>query len=149
MNEKYDLFKPGDYGFTHAANPVFCAIALEVFNIIEEENLLDNATKIGKFMTARLNELAETSTLIGQVRCPGLFIGVEFVKSKESKEPAHKEVRDFLKECLKRGVLLGRSGCGPYGNVVKIKPPLTITEEEAEKVMSVFEESLKVVEKGY
>jgi 4-aminobutyrate aminotransferase/4-aminobutyrate aminotransferase/(S)-3-amino-2-methylpropionate transaminase len=78
--------------------------------------------------------------LIGDVRGPGLMIGVELVKSKKTKEPARQEAHDFVQEGLKRGVIFGESKYLGLGNIVKVKPPLVITDAQVERTLDVFEE---------
>jgi 4-aminobutyrate aminotransferase/4-aminobutyrate aminotransferase/(S)-3-amino-2-methylpropionate transaminase len=119
--------------------------ALATIQVLEEENLFENTRRIGGFIRDRLLELQQTYELIGDVRAIGLFIGIELVKDRTTKEPARKEAEQFIAEGLKRGVIFGESKYLGLGNVVKIKPPLVITESEAEKVMQVFEDVLKVL----
>jgi len=78
--------------------------------------------------------------LIGDIRGPGLMIGIELVRNRKTKEPAREETERFLEEGLKRGVLFGHSRYMGMGNVVKIKPPFVITEAQVERVLEVFEE---------
>jgi 4-aminobutyrate aminotransferase-like enzyme len=78
--------------------------------------------------------------LIGDVRGPGLMIGVELVRNRKTKEPAVEETHRFITEALKRGVLFGESRYMGLGNVVKIKPPFMISEAQVERVLEVFEE---------
>jgi 4-aminobutyrate aminotransferase-like enzyme len=76
------------------------------------------------------------------------MIGIELVYNKKTKAPARKEAYEFEKEGIKRGVLFGNSKYAGMGNVVKIKPPLVITDAQAEKVMEVFEEIVQVFSKN-
>jgi 4-aminobutyrate aminotransferase-like enzyme len=78
--------------------------------------------------------------LIGDIRGPGLMIGIELVKNKKTKEPAREETHAFVNEALKRGVILGEAKYLKLGNVVKIKPPMVISEAQVEQVLGVFEE---------
>lgn len=145
-SSKYDVISPGDFAFTHSAHPVACAAALATMEVLIEEKLPENAVEMGKILTSRLRELAEKHEIIGDVRGPGLAIGVELVKDSASKEPAFVETREFLAKGRSKGVIFGVSGVGEeLGNVIKIKPPLCITEEQTERVIDVFEEILKGV----
>ena len=81
-------------------------------------------------------------------RCQGLMIGIELVKDRETKEKACRETERFVTEGFKRGVQFGHSKYGGLGNVVKIKPPLVITEPEAERVMEVFAEVTELISSG-
>jgi 4-aminobutyrate aminotransferase-like enzyme len=137
-------FKPGDHSFTFAHFPVSMVAALATLRVLEEEKLLDRAIKIGDFFTKRLLEFKDKYEIIGDVRGPGLMLGIELVRDKKTKEPACQESYEFEKEGIKRGVLFGNAKYAGMGNVVKIKPPLVISEAQAEKVMEVFEEIIQI-----
>jgi 4-aminobutyrate aminotransferase-like enzyme len=85
--------------------------------------------------------------LIGEVRGPGLFIGVELVKDKKTKQPATDEALNVFVKCLGKGVLFGLNAKGGIGNIIKMKPPLIVSKEEADKALDVFEASLNEIEK--
>jgi len=130
---------PGDHSFTFAHFPVSMAAALASIQVIEEERLLERAQKLGKHATTRLKEMQEKYKLIGDVRGPGLMIGVELVKDRKTKQPAREETHRFVTEGLKRGVIFGESKYGGLGNVVKIKPPLVTKEKQLDEALDVFE----------
>lgn len=138
--EDLKSFEPGDHSFTFAHFPVSMAAALASIQVIEEENLLERSRRIGKVFSDALNAMKDKYELIGDVRGPGLMIGFELVKDKKTKEPAREETHAFVNEALKRGVILGESKYLKLGNVVKIKPPLVITESQVEQVLAVVEE---------
>jgi len=138
--EDLKSFEPGDHSFTFAHFPVSMAAARASIQVIEEENLLERSRRIGKIFTDALNAMKDKYELIGDVRGPGLMIGIELVKNKETKEPAREEAHAFVNEGLKRGVIFGESKYLKLGNVVKIKPPLVISEAQVERVLEVFEE---------
>ena len=133
-------FEPGDHSFTFAHFPVSMAAALATIKVIEEENLLDRSRQLGRWICERLNAMKEKYELVGDVRGPGLMIGVELVKNKRTKEPAYEEAHQFVIEGLKRGVIFGEAKYSKLGNIVKIKPPIVITESQVERVLEVFEE---------
>jgi 4-aminobutyrate aminotransferase-like enzyme len=133
-------FEPGDHSFTFAHFPVSMVAGLATLQVLDEEGLMERANKLNEFFTTRLLELKHKYELIGDVRGPGLMIGIELVRNKKTKEPAREESYQFEKEGLKRGVLFGTAKYAGMGNVVKIKPPLVITDAQAERVMAVFEE---------
>jgi 4-aminobutyrate aminotransferase/(S)-3-amino-2-methylpropionate transaminase len=137
--------EPGDHGFTFGAFPVSMAAALATIDVLEEENLLERCRMLGQRVTARLRELQSQYELIGDVRGPGLMIGFELVKDRQTKEPAREEARLFVAEGLKRGVIFGESKYAGLGNVVKVKPPLVITDEQVERVLDVIEEVLEAI----
>jgi len=136
-------FKPGDHSYTFAHFPVSMTAALATIQVIEEENLFENVRKVGSFIAQRLRELQQSYEMIGDVRAIGLMIGVELVKDRKTKQPAREEAERFVSEGLKRGVIFGESRYMGLGNIIKIKPPLVITQSEAEKVLEVFEDILK------
>lgn len=133
-------FGPQDHGFTFAAYPVSMAAAIVNLRILQEEKLPERAAKVGAYITKRLKEMQEKYELIGDIRGPGLMIAIELVRDRETKEPAIEETKKFVDEGLKRGVLFGELGYLKMMNVVKIKPPLVITDAQVERVLEVFEE---------
>jgi 4-aminobutyrate aminotransferase-like enzyme len=141
--DSYDVFEPGDFGFTHSGQAVACAAALATIDVLLEEKLPENAAKMGNLMMTRLKELACKYDIIGDVRGVGLLIGVELVKDR--KQPAVDECTKIRQKMFEKGVICGVSGVGNTGNVIKFKPPLCISEEQVEKVLEVFEETLREV----
>ena len=133
-------FSPGDHSFTFAHFPVSMAAALATIKAIEEERLDERAQRLGAHATARLKEMQEKYELIGDVRGPGLMIGVELVKNRQTKEPAREEAHRIVVDGLKRGVIFGEAKYAGLGNIVKVKPPLVITEAELDRALDAFEE---------
>ncbi len=133
---------PGAHGSTFGGNPICCAAAQATLDVIEEDRLLENATRVGERLLHNLRELAAESHLIGDVRGLGLMIGVEFVKDKATKTKAKQEANQVVLECFKRGLLL--LPCGP--NAVRFSPPLLLTETQAETAFHIFSEALAEVE---
>jgi len=138
-------FEAADHSFTFAHFPVSMVAGLATIRVLEEECLIARGVELNRFFRSRLAELQDRYEMIGDVRGPGLMIGVELVKNRETKEPARAESYLFEKEGLKRGVLFGTAKYAGMGNVVKVKPPLVITDAQAEKVMEVFEDTLRYV----
>ncbi len=143
MREDLKPYDSAIHSFTFSHFPVSLAAACATLDVLEEEKLLQRAQKTGKYIIKRLLEMKEKYELIGDVRGRGLMIGIELVKSKKTKEPACEETLKFEKEALKKGVIFGVSKFLGLGNVIKIKPPLVINEEEVEKVLQVFEDLTK------
>jgi 4-aminobutyrate aminotransferase-like enzyme len=136
-------FSPGDHSFTFAHFPVSMVAALTAIEITEEENLLENCRKMGSLFSNGLRKLQDKYEFIGDVRGPGLMIGIEMVKDRKTKEP-DREIPDFfIHEGLKRGAIFGESKYLGLGNIVKIKPPLVINENQVAKVMEIFESICK------
>ena len=133
--------EPGDHFSTFGGNPVSCAAALAVLEIMEEERLPENAQKIGGYILKGLRELEDEVERVGDVRGKGLMIGVEFVKTKEGKEPDPDSAKKVKKEMLKKGYITGVGGI--YKNVLRIQPPLTLTKEEAEKALEALQETIR------
>jgi len=133
---------PGAHGSTFGGNPVCCAAAQATLDVIEEEGLLENATRVGERLLNNLRKLAKTNRLIGDVRGLGLMIAVEMVKDKETKEMAKEETDLVMLECFKRGLMV--LPCGP--SAVRFSPPLTITEAQADTAFEIFAEALATVE---
>jgi len=133
---------PGSHASTFGGNPISCAAALETIALLEEE-LIDNASRVGHFLMARLQEIAATSELIGDVRGKGLMIGVELVRNRQTKEPAVIERNTMVQECFQCGLLL--LGCGTSG--IRFCPPLIVCERDVDSAMSIFEETLHALAK--
>jgi len=101
---------------------------------------------MGDHLTARLRDIQDRHPLMGDVRCPGLFTAIELVKDKETKEPARRETELVYDLGLEHGVMFGTSRYAGLGNVVKIKPPLTIDQAEIDHVVDVFDQVLTTIE---
>jgi 4-aminobutyrate aminotransferase-like enzyme len=118
-----------EYFNTFGGNPVSCAIGLAVLDVLEEEELQNNALVVGKLLKDELGRLQEKHPLVGDVRGLGLFIGVELVKDRVILEPAGREAAVVVESMKDHGILISTDG--PYHNVLKIKPPLVFTEANA------------------
>ncbi len=145
-SQKLSGFTPAEEHSTFGSSPLLMAAALINIEVIERLKLCERSAKIGEYITKRLTELQDKYNQIGDIRGPGLFIGIELIK--DNKEPANSLADTVVREGLKRGVIYDLSM--PFmrnmqfqRNVVKIKPPLTITEKQADQAVDVFEESLK------
>lgn len=137
-----DASAPGGLGGTYAGNPVACAAAHTVLDIIKDEKLCERATTIGEIILARCRDLAARSNLncIGDVRGVGAMCAVEFVKDVKSGEPAPELTAQVLKSGNERGLIL--LSCGTYGNVIRFLPPLTASDALVKEGMDLFEASL-------
>jgi 4-aminobutyrate aminotransferase-like enzyme len=129
-----DAFDNGmEYFNTFGGNPVSCAVGLAVLDVIEEEGLRGHALDVGTRLREGLAELGERHELVGDVRGLGLFIGVELVRDRDTLDPATPEAGDVINQMKDRGILLSTDG--PFDNVIKIKPPLVFTHEDADRVV--------------
>lgn len=134
-----------DQGATHMGDSFQCAVALASLEVIERENLLDKATKMGAILRKGLEELQAEFEIIGDVRGMGLFLGIEIVESKKSKRPALERGAKLVTGCEDRGLLLGGgvSIGGALGtNTVRLCPPLVINEEQIATALSIMEDVL-------
>ena len=118
------------YFNTFGGNPVACAVGNAVLDVMERDNLIERAQKTGYYVRERFAELAERHTLIGDIRGHGLWIGVELVRDRATKQPATEETGTIVNRMKERGVLLNR--IGEFDNVLKIRPPLPFTIEHAD-----------------
>ncbi len=135
-----DSFSPGDHLTTFGGNPVSCAAALANISFMERENLADQAARKGERMMEKLRALNSSKVTIGEVRGLGLMIGVELVKDAESKEPAAEAAAALRRLARERGVLIGVGGS--LANVLRLQPPLTVTDDELDRALEVLQEAL-------
>ncbi len=115
---------------TTGGNTVSCAVGMAVLDEIENEKLQGNAKKVGAHLLKRLKQLMKTHSIIGDVRGRGLFVGVELVRDRETLEPAKEETMYIVERLRDLGLLISLDG--PLHNVLKIKPPLVFTTENAD-----------------
>ncbi len=126
-----NAFRNGmEYFNTFGGNPVSCAIGSEVLNVILEEGLMQNAKVVGGYLKDGLRNLMGEVECIGDVRGPGLFIGVELVKDRITREPATEEAAYFANRMRDKGILMSTDG--PFNNVLKIKPPMVFSTSHAD-----------------
>ncbi len=137
-----DAASPGGLGGTYAGNPLACAAAHAVLDIIGDEKLCERANTIGKIIVDRCNDLAEKSNLncIGDVRGLGAMCAVELVKDTSSHEPSPELTSALIKAASERGLIL--LSCGTYGNVIRFLVPLTASDELVKEGMDIFSASL-------
>ncbi len=143
--EIMDAVPAGTIGGTYCGNPLACASALKVMEIMKAEDYAGKACTIGEKVTKRYNELKEKYEEIGDVRGLGSMIGVEFVKTKEGKEPYPEFVSTMIQIALQKGLMM--ENAGTYGNVIRFLAPLCITDEQLEKGLEIFEEAVAEAEK--
>ena len=125
---------------TFGGNPVSMAAGLAVLDVIEREGLQENARIVGEHLLAGLRRLQALHPLIGDVRGMGLMLGVELVLDRATREPAPAQTLDVLEHAREMGVLLGKGGLA--GNVLRIKPPMCITLEDADFALGVLDQAL-------
>jgi len=128
---------------TYGGNPMACAAGRAVLEVIEEEGLQANCAHVGGYLKGRLAGLKDQYELVGDVRGRGLMLGVELVKDRETKEPAKAETNEVFESLRESGILVGKGGL--HGNVLRIKPPMCITMEDAEFFAHSLEQALKKI----
>ena len=139
----YDDYNKGKafmHSHTYAGNPLACSAAIEVLNILEDENIIEKANENAKYFNRIIKEKFEDLPYVGEVRHIGLINAIELVKNKASKEPFESELRvgyQIYKKALKKGVLLR-----PLGNVIYFNPPLIIEREDMDFVTDVAKECM-------
>lgn len=131
------------YFNTFGGNPVSCAAAQAVLDVIRDEKLQERSQRIGAFLADGIRQLAERHELIGDVRGAGLFLGVELVTDRAAKTPAANQTRQVVNGMRERGVLI--SAAGPLENILKIRPLLAFEQEHAELFIDCLDKSLKDV----
>jgi len=141
-----DKWKPGTHGGTYGGgNTLATVAALETVRIMQDEKLPENAEKMGVYLQDKLRGLQEKYPHIGDIRGFGLMTGVEFSipdsGGKADKDTAGK----VLQACLDRNLLI--LTCGTFGNVIRFIPPLTITQEQMDEALAIFEDALQSVVK--
>lgn len=128
------------YFNTFGGNPVSCAAGLAVLDVLREEGLMEHARKVGEHVQAGLRELKDRHPLIGDVRGRGLFFGAELVRDRKTLEPATAEAGRLVNAMRERGVLISR--IGGHDNILKMRPPMPFTRENADLLLSVLDDCL-------
>jgi len=116
---------------------VACAAGLAVLDVMEEERLQERALRVGGHFIAGLMRLAGRHPLVGDVRGSGLFLGLELVRDRRTLEPAAAEAAYVVERLRESGVLAGTDG--PFHNVIKIRPPLCFSEDDADIVVAALD----------
>ena len=121
------------YFNTFGGNPVSCAVGQAVLEVIEDEGIVENARDVGAYLREGLRGLAQRHEVIGDIRGAGLFIGVEMVRSRETREPDGETTAKLVNGLRERRILI--SAAGPHANVLKIRPPLVFQREHADRFL--------------
>ncbi len=133
-----DAFKNGmEYFNTFGGNPVSTAIGVEVLNIIKEEGLQKNAAITGQYLKDGLHDLMKKYPVIGDVRGPGLFLGIELIDDLEILTPATKKASYLANRMRELGILMSTDG--PYENVLKIKPPIIFNRKDSDFLLETLD----------
>jgi alanine-glyoxylate transaminase / (R)-3-amino-2-methylpropionate-pyruvate transaminase len=131
---------------TFGGNPISMTQGLATLEVIDAENVQQNAKVVGGYLKGKLLELQERHALIGEVRGLGLMLGVELVRDRKTKEPANTETGAILDLCKERGLVIGKGGL--FGNTLRIKPPMCITKGDVDFMVDCLDEVLGIVAGG-
>jgi len=127
-----DKFANGmEYFNTFGGNPVSCAIGVEVLKTVKREKLQENALKVGEYLKEELKKLANEFPIIGDVRGQGLFLGIELVDA--NLNPLETQTNYLANRMKDYGILMSTDG--PDHNVIKIKPPMVFSKDNAEDLI--------------
>jgi 4-aminobutyrate aminotransferase len=126
---------------TFGGNPVSMTAARAVIDVIEKENLKDNARVVGDYLRAGLDDLSKRHSLIGDVRGMGLMQALELVG--EGKAPAPKATATFMEKAKDRGLMIGKGGL--YGNALRISPPLNVTQGDVDDALKMMDQAFAEV----
>jgi 4-aminobutyrate aminotransferase-like enzyme len=137
--------EPSGSSSSYGGNPLAAAAGLAAVEVIVGDKLVENSARVGKVMLDALKRLQEKHRVIGDVRGRGLLIGVEMVADRKTKQPLDKKVtRALFHEALERGLITMS-----YSNVIRINPPLIVTEEEALRGVDILDQSFAAISKRF
>ncbi len=125
---------------TFGGNPVTSVACKAVIDVIEEDQLAENAHEVGNYFQQGLKGLQEKHALIGDVRGMGLLQALELVKDRKTKEPAPQETNRLLDEARNAGLIIGKGGL--YGNVIRMSPPLNISKADVDEAIKMLDTAL-------
>jgi 4-aminobutyrate aminotransferase / (S)-3-amino-2-methylpropionate transaminase / 5-aminovalerate transaminase len=138
--EVMDAVHVGGLGGTFGGNPIACAAALEMIDIVEQDGLVERAERIGGVLMEALRELQGRYDVIGEVRGLGAMVAMELVDDPETKHPAKAAASAVIEECWKQGLITLKAGT--YDNVVRLLVPLTIQEDLVEEGLGILDKAL-------
>lgn len=141
--EVMDAPDPGGLGGTYGGNPVACAAALAVMDVMRDEKLPERAARIGSVVEERMRTWAQSNEMIGDVRGLGAMMGMELVRDRKTKEPADKETAKVLGSAREKGLVMLR--CGVHHNVIRALMPLTIPDEQLHEGLDILGAALAQV----
>ena len=139
-------WKFGSHGTTFGGNPVACAAGLATLEVIREEGLLANCRKMGARLLQGFEALKAEYPIVGHVRGKGLMVAMEFIVPGEGKKANPEAAGRVLDECYRRGLIAYTAGA--HGQVVRMMPPLILTEAQADEALSILNESLAAASKA-
>jgi 4-aminobutyrate aminotransferase-like enzyme len=146
-SEIMDILPPGSMGSTNGGNPLSSRAALAAIDIIEKEGLVANAARIGEIFKARFEAIQQRHCQLGDIRGYGLVYGLELVTDPESKTPDADLTRRTIYAAFRRGLCI-IAPIGVHKNVIRVAPPLVITESEAKESLDIFEAAFEAALAG-
>ena len=136
-----DAFDNGmEFFSTFGGSTVACAVGVAVLDVVQKEGLQEHARQVGTALRASLHDLRDRHRLVGDVRGDGLFLGVELVTDRDSRAPAAQHARHVVNRLKEEGILIGTDG--PDHNVLKIRPPMPFSSEDAGRLTAVLDRLL-------
>jgi 4-aminobutyrate aminotransferase-like enzyme len=145
-DEILSAWGPGAHVATFAATPLAAAAANATLDVYERESVVEQAAATGAYMRERLHELQEKHPILGWIDCKGLFIGLEFVRDRATKEPAAEESKQMLDFCVREGLLFERGGY--LYNRFQLIPPLTIERSQIDHAVEILDGAMTEAERG-
>jgi 4-aminobutyrate aminotransferase-like enzyme len=139
-------FQPGDEALTFGEFPVSLAAGLAALEVLRRDGLLQACADMGRYASHALHQMKPRHPLIGDIRGPGLLIGIELVRDQRTREPATAETLEVYRRAMDQGVIFGTTRYAGLGNVLKVKPPFTITRAQMDRVLDVLDQVLTAVE---
>ncbi|MAL97781.1 4-aminobutyrate--2-oxoglutarate transaminase [Hydrocarboniclastica marina] len=141
--ELMDSSGPNSLGGTYSGNPLSCAAALAVIEVIEEEGILEKGRKLGDKLAQRFDQWQERFPHVANPRNLGAMAAFELVKDRESRAPAPELAARLVAKSKEKGLIL--LGCGMYGNAIRTLMPLTIEDDVLEEGLAIMEETLQEI----
>lgn len=139
-----DNFRRSEMYFnTYGGNAVSCAAGLAVLDVIDEEGLVENAARVGRHVLSGLEKLKARHDIVGDVRGKGLFFGIDLVSDRKAKTPAVAETKQVVNRMRHEGILMGK--IGEHDNVLKLRPPLSFSKENADLLLSTLDDVMSAL----
>jgi len=129
---------------SYGGNPMACAAALASLEVIEEEDLLENVRRVGKFFMKRLEAIKAAHPIVGDVKGKGFLLGIELVKDKATKEPFDEAGKLVYQKAFRKGL-----AWIPAGHILRMSPPLIMDEKYADMGLAIIDEAIAEVEKQF
>lgn len=146
-SEVLSSWGPGAHVSTFAATPVACAAANATLDVFERDNIVEGAAKMGAYFLDKLKELQDKHPILGWIDARGLFIGLELVRDRKTKEPASEETTFVLNQCVRDGLLFEKGGY--YYNRMQLIPPLTIEKSQVDEAIAILDKAFGDAERKF